>query len=148
MIVVRVFLAFLLSVAVASSVGSLFHSFGTQNALIAAGLDFPLAERLRAAGADWLGLVPGLYGGVIAVALAIGFVVAAILRLVLKPLAGVAFPVAGAAAVALTLYLMSQQYYTTTPIAGARGAFGFALQCLAGAIGGFVFAAFFPPRRG
>ncbi|MBY0421419.1 MAG: hypothetical protein K2Q06_03885 [Parvularculaceae bacterium] len=148
MIIFRILLAFLLSVAVAASLGSLFHSFETQNALIAAGLDFPLGDRMRGAFEDYLGLVPGQYGAVIAIALALGFVVAAVLRRVLKPLAGVAFPLAGAAAVALTLYLMSQQFYTTTPIAGARGPIGFGLQCLAGAIGGLVFGTFFPPRRG
>lgn len=147
MIIVRIFLAFLLSVAVAASLGAWLHSFETQNALIAAGLDFPIGDRIRSAVEDYLGLVPGLYGAVIAVALAIGFAVAAILRRLIKPLAPVAFPLAGAAAVALTLFLMSQQYYTTTPIAGARGAFGFALQCLAGAIGGLVFGMFFPARR-
>jgi hypothetical protein len=147
MIIFRVILAFVLAAGVAASLGSLFHSFGTQNALIAAGLDFPLGDRLRSALEDYAGLVPGLYGAMIAVALAAGFIVAALLRLVLKPLAGIAFPVAGAAAVALMLYLMSQQFYTTTPIAGARGVFGFALQCLAGAIGGFVFGLFFPAKR-
>ncbi len=147
MIILRVLLAFLLSAGIAASFGALFHSFGTQNALIAAGLDFPVADRLRSALEDYVGLVPGQYGAVIAVALALGFVVAAILRRVLKPLAGVAFPVAGAAAVALTLHFMSQQFYGTTPIAGARGPLGFGLQCLAGGIGGWVFGLFFPPRR-
>lgn len=147
MIILRVILAFVLAAGVAASLGSFFHSFETQNALIAAGLDFPLGDRIHSALEDYVGLVPGLYGAVIAVALTVGFIVAALLRLVLKPLAGIAFPLAGAAAVALTLFLMSQQYYTTTPIAGARGALGFGLQMLAGAVGGFVFGLFFPARR-
>jgi hypothetical protein len=78
---------------------------------------------------------------VIVLALLVGFLVAWPMKRVLKPIAPFAYPIAGAAAIALALYLMSKQFYGTTPIAGARGALGFTLQCLAGAAGGYVFAA-------
>jgi hypothetical protein len=136
---IRIPAAFVLAVVAATVFGSLFSSYMTQSALIAAGAEFPVADRFSSAMSDFVGIAPA-YGVVIAIALGVGFLVAAILRRVIKPLAPVAFPIAGAAAVGAALALMSIQYYSTTPIAGARGALGFALQCLAGGIGGFVFA--------
>lgn len=147
MIVLRILAAYLVAVFVAASLGSAFHSWEVQNGLIAAGLDFPVADRVKSALEDYRGLVFGLYGVIFAIALAVGFVVAALLRLVLRPLSSVAFELAGAGAIALALYLMSQQYNHTTPIAGARGWVGFTLQCVAGAIGGHFFSNLLPRKR-
>lgn len=137
---IRNLLAFFAAVATTTVVGSAFHTQMVFARLVDAGVEAPLAVRFQGTLNDLLGLGP-LYGAVIAVGLAIGFVIAASLKRVLKPLAPIAYPLAGAAVIALALYLMSVVYYNATPIAGARGPFGFALQCLAGAAGGLVFVA-------
>ncbi|MEM7781279.1 MAG: hypothetical protein AAF697_12895 [Pseudomonadota bacterium] len=81
----------------------------------------------------------GLYLVIILVALLLGFVIAALVKKLLPVLARVAYPVGGAAAIALTLGLM-YVVFQTVPISGARSAMGFASQVLAGGIGGWVFA--------
>lgn len=131
--------AYLAAVIAAYALGAFFHTQMVFAALAGAGAEIPLALRLETTIGDFLGLWQ--YAAVVAIALLAGFLVAALVKRVLKPLAPVAYPIAGAAAIALALTLMSMQYYGTTPIAGARGPLGLALQCLAGAAGGFVFAA-------
>ena len=76
---------------------------------------------------------------IVAIALLIGFLIATILKRFLPNLARVAYPIAGAAAIAVALgamYIMFQ----TIPISGARSTMGFLAQMFAGAIGGWVFA--------
>lgn len=80
-----------------------------------------------------------LYLAIILIALLLGFLIATLLKRVLPGLSGVAFPVAGAAAIGATLGLMYLQFQTV-PISGARSAAGFASQVLAGGIGGWIFA--------
>ena len=118
---------------------SAFHTQMVIAALGEAGASVAFDRRLAMTGNDLVGLLPQ-FGAVIAIALAIGFLVAAGLRRVLKPLAGVAYPLAGAAAIAVALTAMSMAFDGITPIAGARTALGFALQCLAGAVSGLVFS--------
>lgn len=132
-------LAYVVAVIAAYALGSFFHTQMVFARMAGIGAEISLQTRLDTTIGNFVGLWQ--YAAVVALALLFGFVVAAILKRVLKPLAPIAYPVAGAAALALALTLMSVQYYGTTPIAGARGAVGFALQCLAGAAGGVVFAA-------
>lgn len=81
------------------------------------------------------------YGVIIAVALLIGFVVAAFVKRALKPLAPVAYPVAGAAAIPLTVLLIEQVLGGGAGVmSGAEGVVGMSLQGLAGFFGGVVFA--------
>ncbi|AIF97853.1 MAG TPA: hypothetical protein DCW74_19680 [Alteromonas australica] len=98
---------------------------------------------------DVLGLLP-TYGAIIAIALLIGFVVTSPLakKIALRSaykqnerpilLLGL-FALSGAAALATALIAM-YPILNVTLIAGARGYTGFALQCLAGAMGGMAFA--------
>lgn len=155
MAVLRTVAAFLVALVAATGAGSVFASLMIQAGLVGAGATFTPADRLAAIGEDYSGLVvgtlfrngvPGAYVLVFAIGLAVGFVVAFGLKRLVKPLAPVAYPLAGAAAIATALMLMSLQYYGTTPIAGARGSLGFALQLAAGAIGGLVFALLRPKR--
>lgn len=82
-----------------------------------------------------------MYGAIIGVALLIGFAVAALVKQVLKPLAPIAYPVAGAAAIPLTVVLIEQLLGGGAGImSGARGPVGLALQGVAGLTGGLVFA--------
>ena len=82
-----------------------------------------------------------IYGAMIAIALALGFLVAAVVKRVVTPLAPVAYPIAGAAAMFVMLQLIETQLGGGTGvIGGARDAVGVALQCLAGLVGGGLFA--------
>ena len=77
----------------------------------------------------------------IAVALAVAFAVAFLVKRALKPLAPVAYPVAGAAAILLMLWLIEQVLGGGAGVmGGARDVVGLALQALAGFLGGTAFA--------
>ena len=88
-----------------------------------------------------VGLAPA-YGLILAIGLAIAFPIAALLKRILKPLARIAYPLAGAVAVYTAIYLIENVMATggATAFYGARDAVGLALQCLAGCVGGIVFA--------
>lgn len=135
----RTIARFILAAAVGIVAAIVFHSLSVQAGLTAIGAKMTLSTRLGTIGRDLLGLAPS-YGIVVAIALAIGFVVAAWLKWRLRPLAPVAYPLAGAAALAAALALMHVAYDGVTPIAGARGPVGFLLQCFAGGLAGAVFA--------
>ncbi|MEM1397293.1 MAG: hypothetical protein AAGH38_07595 [Pseudomonadota bacterium] len=82
------------------------------------------------------------FGAVIVVALIIGFAVAFVVKRILTPLAAVAYPVAGASAVVLVIYLVDNVLLGggTGAIGGARDSLGLGLQGVAGFFGGIVFA--------
>jgi|JI9StandDraft_2_1071091.scaffolds.fasta_scaffold163671_2 hypothetical protein len=134
----RILLAWLISVIITTLIISVIHSLRIQGQLAELGVVLPVGLRLQTIGRDFVGLAPAL-GAVIAIALAIGFVIAALLRKPLPKLAGIAYPLAGAVAVVVALSAMKYSY-DITPIAGARGTFGLPLFALAGALGGWIFA--------
>ena len=80
-----------------------------------------------------------LYFAIIVIGFLIAFPIAAGLKRLLPGLAGIASPLAGAAAIGSALGLMLL-CFGIVPISGARSTLGFATQLLAGAIGGYVFA--------
>lgn len=139
MTVIRIILGYAAAAIVALVLASAFHTHMVIAALGEVGAAVPFDKRLAMTINDLVGLAPQ-FGMVIGIGLAVGFLIAAGLRRILKPLAPIAYPLAGAAAVGVALTLMSLAYDGITPIAGARTTAGFALQCLAGAIGGLVFA--------
>lgn len=101
------------------------------------GAPMPLGVRLSATLHDIAGLGPA-YGAVLCVALGLALPVAALGKRLLVGFAPIAYPLAGAAGVAAALLLMPLAV-GIMPISGANSALGFALQCLAGAVGGGVF---------
>ena len=88
-----------------------------------------------------MGLGPS-YGVVLVIALLLGFLIAAGVKRILKPLAPIAYPVAGAAAVFTAIYLIENTIAAggVGALGGARGLVGIGLQCFAGFVGGGVFA--------
>ena len=77
----------------------------------------------------------------IAAAFALAFPIAFVVKRFLKPLAPVAYPVAGAAAILFMLWAIEQMLGGGAGvIGGARDAVGLALQGLAGFLGGAAFA--------
>lgn len=138
--IIRLALGYGLATIVTVALAAGFHTQMVIGALEKAGASVPMNDRIAMTASDFAGLAPQL-GAVIAIGLLIGFLIAAGLKRVLTPLAAVAYPLAGAAAVGVALTLMSMAFDGITPIAGARTAVGFGLQCLAGFIGGLVFSA-------
>ena len=139
MAAVRIFIGYAAAAVISVVLASAFHTQMVIGALGDAGALVPFDRRLAMTGDDLVGLIPQ-FGPVIAIALALGFLVAAGLRRVLKPLAPIAYPLAGAAAIGVALTVMGMAFDGITPLAGARTPLGFALQCLAGAIGGLIFS--------
>lgn len=82
------------------------------------------------------------FAGILAVAFAIAFAIAAGLKRILKPLAAVAYPLAGAAAVPALILIVENVMIGggVGAFFGARGTTGLLLQALAGAGGGLVFS--------
>ncbi len=139
MAVVRIIVGYAVAALVALVLASASHTQMVIAALTDAGASVGFDKRIAMTGNDLVGLAPQ-FGVVIGIGLAIGFLIAAGLRRVLTPLAPVAYPLAGAVAVGVALTAMNMAFDGITPIAGARTTLGFGLQCLAGAIGGFVFS--------
>ncbi len=125
-----------LTAAIITTLGmSVVHSLMVQQGLIDLGIAIPPDLRLITIAKDFLGLLPTL-GGIVAIGFAIAFLIAAKLYRFAPP---VAYPLAGAVAIAAALGLMKLQF-SMTPIAGARNTEGLALMVLTGAIGGLIFA--------
>ena len=135
---IRTILAFLLAVFAGFVAASLAHTQMVLHRLAAAGAQIGLTERLETVLADLIGMATGFLP-IISIGFLIAFVVGAIVRAMIGASAIIAYPLAGAAAMGAAMFLMSLQF-EITPIAGARGAFGLALQVLSGAVGGAVFA--------
>ncbi len=113
---------------------SLVHSLMVQQGLTDLGIAISPALRLTTIGRDFIGLAPAL-GAVTALGFAIAFFIA---QKLYRFAPALAFPLAGAAAIAAALVLMKLQF-DMSPIAGARTPEGMALMTLTGAIGGFIF---------
>jgi hypothetical protein len=125
------------AVLATTAIASMIQSWQVQSGLIDLGIDIPAGLALETALRDFTGLlVPLLL--VFGIGLLLAFALAGLLKPRLPLLAPIAWPLAGASAIAVVLVVMHAQFQMT-PLAGARGADGFVLFCLAGAIGGFVF---------
>lgn len=144
----RFLAAFVAAAATTYVLASLFYTqqvLAKQNAI--AQLYTP-AQQVQTYLDNLVGLAPA-YGGVLTIALLIGFLVAAIVKRVLTALAPAAYPVAGGAAVFVAIWLIENVVASggVGAIGGARDALGLALQVLAGVVGGFVFALARPKTR-
>lgn len=120
-----------------------FHTQRVLYALSEVGVSIPFAERLSTTLFDYWGLLP-VYGPAIALALLIAMLVVQLLSRFIggRTVLGL---IGGATAMAVMLVSM-QPIMGVTLIAGARETTGVALQCLAGASGGLLFAWLY--RRG
>lgn len=125
------------AVLATTAIASMIQSWQVQSGLIDLGVKIPAGLALETALHDFTGLLAPLLL-VFGIGLLLAFALAGLLKPRVPVLAPVAWPLAGASAIAAVLVLMHAQFQMT-PLAGARGADGFVLFCLAGAIGGFVF---------
>lgn len=148
MAVVRTITGYFLAVVATTVSGSLLQTQLVLQGLERVGATIPAEVRFETALNDLTGF--GVqFGMIVAIALAVGFIVAFGAKQVLKPLAPIAYPLGGACAMAAALVALPilLNLDGITPFAGARGMLGFALQCLAGGLGGFVFSLFAGGRR-
>lgn len=134
----RRLLALLAAALLTTALASLAHSLFVQAGLTALGVEIPFLARITAILRDFMGLLIPL-GGVILLALAIGFAIAAFLKPRAGMIAPFAYPLAGWAAVALAMFLMKLSY-GFSPLAGARTTAGFLTMSLSGLAGGLLFA--------
>jgi len=140
---VRIVIGYLLAVATTTAAGSVLQTHEVVSALKRAGADIAPAMEAQTMLSDLSTFGPQ-FAAIVSIALAVGFIVAAILKRILTPLAPIAYPLAGAAAIAaaLTVLPILLKLDGLTPLAGSRGAAGLALQSLAGAVGGYAFSLF------
>ena len=133
----RILPSFLVSWLLTFTLASLFHSQYVVNQLVNVGVVVGFNDRVNLTLEDWLGMLP-TYGAIIAIALAIAFLVTWLIAKKVKKQGAQLFVIAGIVAFATALIAI-ESIMNITIIAGARG-WGFYMQLLAGAVGGYVFA--------
>jgi CBS domain containing-hemolysin-like protein len=143
---VKTAVAFLISVAVTFIAASIANTQFVLAGLSDIGADITPEVRLHSTLSDLVGLAPG-YSAVIALSFIIAFTVAWGVKRIIPVLAAVAYPIAGAAAVASALFGMNAAFDGLWLIPSARSDIGFALQCGAGALGGLVYESLRPGSR-
>ena len=137
---VRRLSAFVGAVVVTFFLGATFATLHVQGNLTDMGASLSVGERLQHVLHDWWGMGSGgLFPGLIAVGLAIGFVVAALILRVVPNLRTVGYALAGLAAM-LCLHWLLHATFGMHPIAATREMSGLLLQGVAGLVGGVVFA--------
>lgn len=134
----KLVVAFLLAVLVSFLGASVFHSQFVLNELVLIGVEIPLTTRISTTLSDLAGMAPG-YGPIILIGLLLGFVIIGQSRRWVSWPAVVAYPVGGILAF-LTMHILMRAAFDISVVAGARTFAGLTFQCLAGAIGGWLFA--------
>lgn len=137
----RTILAFILAVATTYGVAVVFLTQQVFEKRAAIGAVYTRDQQITTLVDNLVGLASA-YGAVLSIALLLGFLIAAGVKRILKPLAPLAYPVGGAAAVYTAIFLIENIAASGGAVAmeGARGAVGMGLQSFAGFIGGVVFA--------
>ena len=137
--VLRVLLAFVISAIVLTLLAVIAQSIFVIRGLVEVGAPFELMPSLSMIAADIVGLGP-VYGVIIAIGLAVAFLVAWLVSLMFRALRVPIYAVAGAVCVMVVLLLMQEVFFGVQLIAGARSTAGFVAQMLAGLLAGYVFA--------
>jgi hypothetical protein len=108
-------------------------------------IDITWSKRIYMTTQDLLGLFPS-YGVVIAIGLAIGFVIAKIIKSYTRLSSYYLYVVAGGFTMAAILMAM-HPILGVSLLAGARSTFGIVLQIISGLLGGFCFMRLRQPRN-
>lgn len=146
MSILRIVIAFVAAAVVTYVASSALYTEQVIAAQQAIGANYTAAQQIETYVANIAG--QGQLGAMYAIGLLVAFLIAAILKRVLKPLAPIAYPLAGAAAVLTVIWAIETFMASGNngALAGARGLIGMTLQGLAGAVGGLVFAILLPRR--
>lgn len=135
---IRLVRDFLIATMATFILASLAHSQFVLHELAALGVSIDFATRWSTSLDDLIGLLPG-YGGIIAIALLIAFIVISWTKSRLPGDQYWLYPLGGFLAI-LVAHLAMYPIFHITLIAGAREPFGLFCQALAGAFGGWAFA--------
>ena len=137
----RLFGAYLAGLATTYVLSIAFYTQQILAERAAIGISLPLDQQLEEFRLNLVGLAPA-FGIVLAIALLVGFLVAGGMKKVIRPLAPIAYPLAGFVALPTAILLIENLVIGggVGAIGGARTLTGLALQGLAGAAGGLVFA--------
>ncbi|MBT0585273.1 hypothetical protein [Alteromonas oceanisediminis] len=130
--------AWIIAALVTFALASVFHSQFVLYELSRLNIAIPSSEWVSMTLSDFIGLLPS-YGGAIAFALLMGFIILTGVNRYVGQVPRWLFPFAAAFAMAVMLLAM-QPILNVTLIAGARSTLGFLFQCAAGLMGGYVFA--------
>jgi hypothetical protein len=141
----QVIASWLLASLATYALASVFHSSTNLARLSALGFSIPMQDRLSMTVYDLQGLTA--YFFVIAVGFQVAFGVFALVGRWRSFRKWLFYGVAGVLAMG-TILLTMKSVFSMTPIAGARGAMGFALQLVAGGVGGAVFGVCIPKPHG
>jgi hypothetical protein len=137
-------LAFLAGVAVTHVLASVSQSLLVMAVLERAGAEFSLSTRLHVIGHDIVGLIVGgefSFAGAIMISFLFALPVAEAARRFTRVPLLVAYPIAGAAALAAVLGIVQANFfYNMTLMEGTRGVLGHASQLMSGAAGAAAFA--------
>ena len=116
---------------------SVFHSQFVMAELTSLGVKISFNDRLSMSLDDLISLYP-TYGVVIAISLLLGFSISALLVKRAPISSSMLYFTAGGCSVASALLIM-HPIFDITFIAGARSQLGFISQCIAGAMGGWLY---------
>lgn len=143
---VRIFFGFAASWLVTFAVSVAFYTQQVISGYAKLGLAMPIDDVIMTYGHNLVGQMDvsagPSFGAMLAVALFFAFGMAALVKRMLKPFAGVAYPVAGLAAVGGLFLLIESQFPGVGVFGGVRTHIGFGLQLVAGFLGGVTFAFF------
>jgi hypothetical protein len=128
---------FLIATIFAFVLASLFHSQFVMAELTSVGVNISFNDRLSMSLDDLIGLY-STYGVVIAISLLLGFAVAALLMKRFTIPSSILYVTAGGCGIAAALLTM-HPILNITFIAGAQSTLGFISQCVAGAMGGWLY---------
>lgn len=131
--------SWLLSAGTATVLGSLVSTQFVIADLRKIGVSVDLENRLSMSAQDIIGLGP-LYFVIIAIGYVIAFFTAEGIHRLIKSYRPLVFTLAGAFAIATALVLMENVFFGVPLISGARSGFGFLMQIISGAAGGYLFA--------
>lgn len=135
----RTLLAFIAAVLLTYLVGCIAATQGALASLPAIAQPIAADVRLATTAADLLGMLPA-YAPLIAAALVAGFVVAAFIVRRLPSLRTLGYILAGGIGIIAMHLIMRNTFDGIVPVAATRDTLGLALQGLAGALGGWLFA--------
>ena len=142
---VRVLLAFLAALATTYVVAALFYSQLNLGQLVEMGIEVSAGVRLQTALHDVMGMV-GLYLPILAVGLMIAFAVARLILRWVPQLRKLAYIAAGFVGV-FAIDALMVSIFSMHPLAVTRTTVGLLSQCVAGALGGYVFALITAPSE-
>ncbi|OED43574.1 hypothetical protein ACH42_09685 [Endozoicomonas sp. (ex Bugula neritina AB1)] len=130
-------LAWFFAFTVTFVLGSVLHSQFVLADLVAIGVSIPQSVRVSAVIDDLIGLLPG-YGAVIALGLLLAFLLSGWLQQKLQT--GSWLHVLSGFSAMLAIHALMYPLMEITLIASVRSFYGLLAQCIAGAVGGALFA--------